>query len=144
MATKECERCHRRFEYNGFYSVCPVCAPLEEEEFKRIKEYLMAHQGANSSELVRELNISVKQIKRYLREERIEIIGDIKDFLLCEICRKPISSGKFCSHCYKEGMSIKKGEQIHHTAHVSKLINELNDKASKQQKQQGIQYNKKK
>lgn len=102
MTTFQCQRCHRMFERAGNENVCPVCTPLDEEEFRRIKEYLEAHQGASSNEVMRHTGVSLKQIKRYLKEERLEIVGDNKGFLRCEICGKPLNSGRYCDLCYRE------------------------------------------
>lgn len=110
MANYECARCHRFFERVAFEEVCPACYPIEELEFKNIKEYLAAHPGATSSELVSELNVSIKAIKRYLKEERLEIIGDNKGFIRCELCGAPLNSGRFCGNCYKEGLALRRKE----------------------------------
>lgn len=110
MSNYECVRCHRLFERVALEEVCPVCYPIEEREFDSIREYLAAHPGATSSELVSELNVSIKSIKRYLKEERLEIIGDNKGFIRCELCGTPINSGRFCGNCYKEGIAQRRKE----------------------------------
>lgn len=107
MANYECKRCHHVFQRTGIEEVCPQCAPLDEEEFRRIKEYLEEHQGASSSEVMRVLGVSLNQIKRYLREERLEIIGDNKGFIRCDGCGKPLSSGRYCEICYKDAIARK-------------------------------------
>ena len=76
MATRECARCRRLFEIMGVEDVCPVCTPLDQMEFQKIKDYLMEHQGASSSEVMQETGVSIRQIKRYLKEERLEIVGE--------------------------------------------------------------------
>jgi len=40
MVQYECQRCHRAFQRIGLENVCPVCAPLDEEDFRKIKEFL--------------------------------------------------------------------------------------------------------
>lgn len=107
MASSECQRCHRVFERMGLESVCPNCAPLDELEFRKIKDYLMDHQGASSTEVIRETGASLSAIKRYLKEDRLEIVGDIKGFLRCEQCGAAINSGRLCQSCYKEDASKK-------------------------------------
>jgi len=107
MANYECARCHRLFEKVAFEEVCPTCFVIEEEEFARIKEFLTQHPGASSNEVMRHIGVSLKTIKRYLREERLEIVGDNKGFICCELCGKPINSGRFCEGCYKEGTAKK-------------------------------------
>jgi Zn finger protein HypA/HybF involved in hydrogenase expression len=111
MATIECARCHRYFEKVAFEAVCPRCFPIEEQEFARIKEYLSLHPGASTNEVMRDLNVDLKSIKRYLKEERLEIVGDNKGFIKCELCGKAINSGRFCDGCYKEGQALRHKEE---------------------------------
>lgn len=113
MATYECQRCGRMFEQIGLEDVCPVCALLDEEEFKRIKEFLTEHQGASTTEVMQHTGVSLKQIKRYLKEERLEIVGDNKGFLRCELCGKPLNSGRYCDDCYRDANARKmKGVKV--------------------------------
>jgi Zn finger protein HypA/HybF involved in hydrogenase expression len=111
MANYECARCHRFFEKVAFEEVCPACFPVEEEEFGRIKEYLTKHPGASSNEVMQHLGVSLKSIRRYLKEDRLEIVGDNKGFIRCELCGKPVNSGYFCGECYKEGNAKKLRER---------------------------------
>lgn len=110
MATFECARCHRLFQRTGMEEVCSSCLPTEENEFSKIKEYLSIHPGASSSEVMSELKISLQAIKRYLREDRLEIVGESKGFIRCELCGRPINSGRFCNFCYKEGQALMQKE----------------------------------
>ncbi|HBR01951.1 MAG TPA: hypothetical protein DD738_05015 [Ruminiclostridium sp.] len=111
MSSRECARCHRIFEKVAFEEVCPTCFPIEENEFARIKEYLMINPGASSNTVMTELGVSLKSIKRYLKEDRLEIVGDNKGFLRCELCGKPLNSGRFCESCYKEGREMIRKEE---------------------------------
>ena len=52
MTQYECQRCHRVFQRVGIENVCPVCAPLDEEDFRKIKEFPQ-NTGASSSEVMR-------------------------------------------------------------------------------------------
>ena len=109
MANHQCARCHRFFEKVAFEEVCPACFPIEEEEFRKIKEYLTEHPGASSNEVMQHIGVSLKSIRRYLREDRLEIVGDNKGFIRCKLCGKPVNSGYFCDGCYKEGNAKNKG-----------------------------------
>lgn len=107
MANHECARCHRFFEKVAFEEVCPTCFPIEEEEFGKIKEYLTMHPGASSNEVMSLIGVSLKSIRRYLKEDRLEIVGDNKAFIRCEMCGRPLNSGRFCDGCYKEGQALR-------------------------------------
>ena len=142
MANRECARCHRIFEKVAFEEVCPACFPIEEYEFGRIKEYLSLHPGASSNVVMTELNVSLKSIRRYLQEDRLEIVGDNKGFIRCELCGKPLNSGRFCEGCYKEGQEklrkeegagprsayIKQSDKPKSTDKKGKKFSEKNDK----------------
>ncbi len=97
-----CERCGKMFGSNGFYNVCELCTKRDEQDFLKIKEYLTEHPGAKLFDVVSDLNVAVRKIKRYLRENRLEIIESNNHFLFCEMCGKPIRSGQLCDNCYSE------------------------------------------
>ncbi len=138
MANCECVRCHRFFEKVAFEEVCPVCFPVEENEFSRIKEYLSSHPGASSNEVMSELNVSLKSIRRYLKEDRLEIVGDNKGFIRCELCGKPLNSGRFCEGCFKEGLAMRRNESG--AGPKSAFYNQSEQKTSQGK---GIQYSEK-
>lgn len=99
---QNCERCGKVYKSNGFFKVCPICYELDECDFRKIKEYLYSHPCAKIYEVVNALDISVRKIKRYLQESRLEIIEKDNHFLFCETCGKSIRSGKYCDECYRE------------------------------------------
>lgn len=138
MSKFECVRCHKLFERTALEELCPSCYVLEEEEFGKIREYLALHPGATSSELVDRLNVSIKSIRRYLKEERLEIIGDNKGFIRCELCGVPLNSGRFCPGCFREGTALRMKELKMGTNLAKTNLEEANIKY-----QRGIQYRKK-
>ena len=137
MAKFECVRC-RRFDRVALEDVCPTCYAFEEEEFRKIKEYLEKHPGATSSDLVSQLDVSIKSIKRYLKEERLEIIGDNKGFIRCELCGLPLNSGRFCVACFREGTALRMKEVRSGMKSTELYSGDTNTKY-----QRGIQYRKK-
>lgn len=104
MELKNCSKCGRVFAYNGI-DVCSRCSSNDEEDFKKVKEYLYDHPGATVSEVSEETGVTEKQILRYLRESRIEIREADNCLLDCERCGKAIRSGRFCDECV---ISMKK------------------------------------
>ena len=100
---RNCKRCGRIFNYIGGVPLCQACRDQDEEDFKRIKEYLYKNPGSPMSLVASELDVSVEKIKRFLKEGRLEIVGDEPNFVLdCESCGKPIKTGRFCSECEKD------------------------------------------
>lgn len=100
---RNCRRCGRIYNYIGGIPICPACKEADEENFKKVKEYLYKSPGATLSEVSTELDISVERIKGYLKEGRLEIIGGEGNLVLeCENCGKAIRTGRFCDQCSKE------------------------------------------
>lgn len=97
---RNCRRCGKLYNHIGGEPICPVCRQQDEEDFKRVKEYLYDNPGASMSQISSELEISIERIKRYLREGRLEILNEEGNlFLECEMCGKAIKSGRFCEEC---------------------------------------------
>jgi len=45
------------------------------------------------------MDVSVKQIKQWVKEERLILSEASLDGVLCEHCGRPITSGRFCDKC---------------------------------------------
>jgi flagellar operon protein (TIGR03826 family) len=100
---RNCKRCGKIYNYIGGAPVCQDCREDDERIFKRVKEYLYDHAGASLSEVSTTLDVSVEKIKRYLKEGRLEIVGDGANMVLeCEKCGKSIRTGRFCNSCSSE------------------------------------------
>ena len=100
---RNCRRCNRIFNYIGGMSICLECKQEDDTNFKKVKEYLYDHPKASMVDVSKELEISIQQIKSYLKEGRLEIVGDGGNmFLECERCGKSISSGRYCNDCTKD------------------------------------------
>ncbi|MCX8129899.1 MAG: MerR family transcriptional regulator [Clostridia bacterium] len=99
---RNCRRCGKIYNYIGGAPICPVCREMDEEDFKKVKEYLYKNPGATLSEVSTVLEISVEKIKGYLKEGRLEIINNEGNLVLeCESCGKAIKTGRFCDECSK-------------------------------------------
>lgn len=98
MELINCIKCGRVFAYNGS-EVCSRCSGSDEEDFKKVKEYLYDNPGATIVEVAEETGVEEKKILRYLRESRIEIRESDNMLLDCERCGAPIRSGRFCDPC---------------------------------------------
>lgn len=104
---RNCKRCGKIYNYIGGIPLCHACREADEQDFKRVKEYLYENPGATLSEVSTVLEISVEKIKAYLKEGRLEIIGEDANVVLeCENCGKSIKTGRFCDECTK---SLAKG-----------------------------------
>ncbi|MFZ5986022.1 MAG: MerR family transcriptional regulator [Bacillota bacterium] len=99
---RNCKICGKIYNYIGGSPVCQDCRQQDEADFKRVKEYLYDHPGATIFEVSKELEVSVQKIKGYLKEGRLEIVGEEGNMILeCESCGKSIKTGRFCNDCAK-------------------------------------------
>lgn len=100
---RNCARCGRLFGYTG-RPICSYCIEEEEDEFKKVKDYLYDYPGSTVFEVSDETGVEVEKIMRFLREERLQISSENPNMLLeCESCHRPISTGRFCQNC-KDGL----------------------------------------
>ena len=99
---KNCKICGRLYQQHGYYDRCPQCFERDEEDFCKIREYLLVHPYAKIFEVSSNLALSINKIKRYLKEGRMEIVEKNNQFLKCELCGKPICSGIHCDECSKQ------------------------------------------
>ena len=99
MDLRNCKKCGRVFAYTDS-DLCSRCDNGgEEDNFKKVKEYLYDHPGATITEVCEETGVNEKLILKYLRENRIEIREEDNMVLDCERCGKAIRSGRFCDDC---------------------------------------------
>lgn len=101
MEVKNCTTCGRIFNSVMGIKRCSTCRKADEEKFKRIRDYLYDHSGASIEEVSETLDIDRSKILHFLREGRLETIGDHM-VLQCESCGEPIHSGKYCESCTRE------------------------------------------
>ena len=109
---RNCKKCGRMYSYmGGKVYLCEECVAEEQDDFKKVKEYLYANPGAIMTQVASDTGISTKKLTRYLREGRLEIHGEEgKNLLLpCDNCGKGIKSGKLCNDCEGKLKSNIKG-----------------------------------
>lgn len=94
-----CKSCGRLFNVISNTRICPDCQRKLEEKFQEVKEYLKENPFANIDVLSKECDVSVKQIKEWVREERLVFAEGSMDGIECEQCGKLIRTGKYCDEC---------------------------------------------
>lgn len=98
--TKMCVRCKRMFTYLGYgHFYCPTCRKADEEDFKKVKDYIFKNGTAPALEVSENTGISLERINQYLREGRLEIPENSPIFIKCEMCSADIRSGRLCPDC---------------------------------------------
>lgn len=99
MDVKNCKGCGRLFNYMGGAPLCPTCKEELEKKFEQVKTYIYEHKNASMTEVAEENDVSSKQIKQWIREERLVLSEPSMDGVTCEKCGTPICSGRFCDKC---------------------------------------------
>lgn len=106
MDVRNCKECSRLFNYVGGQQLCPECVKALEDKFEEVREYVYDNPGAGMAEVSEKMEVSVNQIKRWIREERLTFSEEAQIGLECEGCGKLIRMGRFCDVCkakYKNG-----------------------------------------
>ena len=99
MEVTNCRDCGRLFNYISGPRRCPECQKKLEEKFQQVKEFLRQNPDSSISQTATENDVTVKQIKQWIREERLALSQPSADGILCEHCGTPICSGRFCDKC---------------------------------------------
>lgn len=94
MEIMVCKNCKRLFHYMFGAQLCPVCSKqvlahkvndtevttklhpvvlVEEEDYARVRDYIMEHPNATVAQVATELEISPTKIFEWIREGRIEL-----------------------------------------------------------------------
>ena len=99
MELMNCRNCKRIFNYITGEHICPACRDLLEKKFEIVKDYIRDNPGQNVNEVAENTEVSVRQLKKWVREERLTFSDDSLVGIECERCGKMIHSGRFCSSC---------------------------------------------
>lgn len=99
MDIKNCKGCNRLFQYIGGPVLCPACRDALEDKFAVVKEYIYEHPGASITQVSEATDVTPKQIKQWIREDRLILSEASADGITCERCGTPICSGRFCEKC---------------------------------------------
>lgn len=101
MEVRNCVDCGKMFNFMGGAPLCAACAKKLEDKFEVVKEYIYDNPRATINEVAEENQVSVRQIKRWIREERLAFAEDSPIGIECEGCGKSIKTGRYCDMCKK-------------------------------------------
>lgn len=99
MELKNCRNCKRLFNYITGEPLCGGCKNKLEELFVVTKQYIRDNPGSNVEQVAEACEVSPRQIRRWVREERLTFSDDSLVGLECERCGRMIHSGRFCNEC---------------------------------------------
>jgi uncharacterized protein (UPF0212 family) len=99
MELMNCRSCKRLFTYITGDKLCPSCRTELAEKYQVVKQYVADNPDADVTSVAEECEVSVKQIKRWVREGQLEFADDSLVGLECERCGRQIHNGKYCKDC---------------------------------------------
>ncbi len=99
MDTRTCRSCGRLFNYITGQPICPACKDELEKKFQIVKQYIWENKRATLEQISEENEVSVKQLKQWVKEERLSFSEDSPIGLSCENCGADIKTGRFCQAC---------------------------------------------
>lgn len=99
MNVTNCKGCGRLFNALSSERLCPDCRKRLDEKFQEVKQYLEEHPNSSMNDLSQECEVSVKQLKQWVREERLTFSENSLEGIECEQCGKMIKTGRFCDSC---------------------------------------------
>lgn len=99
MEVMNCKNCKRLFNYIGGQMICPSCKDKLEQKFLEVKQYIRENPSKNISEISKEVDVSIHQLKTWVRQERLSFTSESNMTIDCEKCGSPIRTGRFCESC---------------------------------------------
>lgn len=99
MDVRNCRGCGRLFNYLSGPSLCPNCIKDLDDKFQQVKAYIYDHKNASIQEVADDNEVSVQQLRQWVREEKLEFSEASLVGLSCEACGAMIRSGRFCKSC---------------------------------------------
>lgn len=99
MDVKSCRSCGRLFNYLQGQPICPACRKRVEEKFVEVRDYIRANESATMQQISDDNDVSIKQLKQWIREERLTFSEKSPVGIECENCGAMIRTGRFCGKC---------------------------------------------
>jgi predicted amidophosphoribosyltransferase len=81
--------------------ICPECLEKIDKDFITVRDYIYENKHSNIDIISKETEVSKQVIIHLLKEGRLIIDGPDGGggFLVCEMCKKPINTGRMCKDC---------------------------------------------
>ena len=98
MDIRQCSRCRSLFQYRGNHR-CPECVRQVDELFIKVRNYIYEHPVAIMAQIIEATGADEADINTWLREGRLILDKSSTPLIYCEICNKPIVTGRYCDDC---------------------------------------------
>lgn len=97
---RTCTKCGGVMVFKGLGEYqCEDCGELAYDDYGKVRNYIDDHKGATALQVEEATGVTQKVIRRLLRDGRLEVADGSKVFLHCDMCNKPIRSGRYCPEC---------------------------------------------
>ena len=96
----QCQFCKKPFQSLG-RRICPNCLEQIDRDFITVRDYIYEHKVTDMDTVSEETGVSKQIILHLLKEGRLELGGGDSGggVLQCEMCKKPITTGRLCREC---------------------------------------------
>lgn len=119
MDVRNCKKCGKIFNYAAGQPVCAECKKELEVKFKDTRQYIRRNPQSSIQSVSEECGIEVKQIKQWIREERLSFSKDSDIGIECEKCGANIKTGRFCAACKSD--TLKDLNSVRHPVNGSAI-----------------------
>jgi len=86
-----------------------------EDLFKKVRTFIRRNPDASIQQVAEECEVEVRQIRQWIREERLSFSKDSDIGIDCERCGKSIKTGRLCEECKREQVDeLKSINEPHH------------------------------
>lgn len=99
MDVRSCRSCRRLFNYLSGPPICPNCNEKLEKKFYEVKEYIRENPTVGLKQIAEETEVTVNQLRQWVREERLQFSEDSDIAMQCEKCGAKIFTGRYCDNC---------------------------------------------
>ena len=123
MELKNCATCKRLFPYPGYgYILCPECRRTDEAQFQLVKKFLDQYPGSEGKEVFLATGVPINTLIKWVREGRLISSNAINLGAVCDICGKPVCTGKLCPECKKDVVKKFQEEEKESIENLEKIL----------------------
>ena len=96
----QCSMCKKPFQSFGG-KICGNCLEKIDKDFIVVRDYIYENKKADMDKVAEDTGVPKQIIMHLLKEGRltIEEPEGRSGLLFCEVCKKPISTGRMCKDC---------------------------------------------
>lgn len=98
MDFMNCKKCGNLFTSTGS-PLCPQCTKELDQKFLEVKQFIYDNPTKNMNQVAEEMEVPIRQIKQWIREEKLQFAESSGVTFSCEKCGAQIMTGRFCKSC---------------------------------------------